>query len=687
MDPKTNTPVPPKKPNDRKKPPQVKPPMPMRSFAIWFLLMAVVMVVLNMFQQQQTEDERISYNPKFVQYVKNNQIIQCEIVRGTSGNDHVIGELTEIDPATGEPKRFYVDVVITEDLFKMLQANEVKFKVTPPSTFWPVFWNVAPFFIGFLIIYFFIFRQMRTAGGRAMSFGKSRAKLMKKDDENKITFANVAGVEEAKEELQEVVEFLKNPKQFQRLGGKMPKGVLLAGSPGTGKTLIAKAVAGEAGVPFFSISGSDFVEMFVGVGASRVRDMFEQGRKNAPCIIFVDEIDAVGRSRFTGIGGGHDEREQTLNALLVEMDGFDTAEGIIIIAATNRPDVLDPALMRPGRFDRQVFIDLPNLKGREEILAIHVKRITLSDNVDLTKVARGTPGFSGADIMNLVNEAALLAARRGAESVEQSDFEEARDKVSWGRERRSHMLDDEEKKLTAYHEAGHAIVLAKTEQTEPLHKVTVIPRGRALGATMQLPEKDRYTQGRTRLMGMLIGLMGGRVAEEIIFNDVTTGAQNDIERATNIARAMVCEFGMSALGPRNYGSNQELMFLGREVNRTESHSEQTSVLIDEEINKILNEAHDTARKILEENRDKLELISEVLIKYETIDGEQVMQMLETGEIPEGLKNGKPPASQEDSQEENQELSEEPVPEADAEPAEKSEEKPAEPDSEDSLSKS
>lgn len=477
-----------------------------------------------------------------------------------------------------------------------------------------------------------------------MSFGKSRAKLMKKDENSKVTFVDVAGVEEAKEELQEVVEFLKNPKQFQRLGGKMPKGVLLAGSPGTGKTLIAKAVAGEADVPFFSISGSDFVEMFVGVGASRVRDMFEQGRKNAPCIIFVDEIDAVGRSRFSGMGGGHDEREQTLNALLVEMDGFETEEGIIIIAATNRPDVLDPALLRPGRFDRQVFIDLPNLNGREEILAIHVARVKLSEDVSLKKIARGTPGFSGADLMNLVNEAALLAARRGADVVEQPDFEEARDKVSWGRERRSHMLDDEEKKLTAYHEAGHAVVLAKTEQTEPLHKVTVIPRGRALGATMQLPEKDRYTQSRKRLTGMLIGLMGGRVAEELIFNDVTTGAQNDIERATQIARSMVCEFGMSdVLGPRNYGSGQERMFLGREIHRDEAHSNETIQRIDDEINRILDEAHKKAVSILEENRDKLELIAKVLITYETIDGDQVMEMLETGEIPDELKNGKTPA--------------------------------------------
>lgn len=639
MEKKPNQNDPKQKKNSRKKPPQVKPPMQMKGLASWFLMMAVVLLAVHLFNGAD-QPERLAYSPDFTELVKSGRIRSCELVRDPSGTDYITGELTGADSASAEDRTFRVDVVVTEELLTMLQENNVKFTIRPHSPFWQIFWNVVPFLLIFVLIYFFFFRQMKMAGGRAMSFGKSRAKLLLKDDDkkNRITFADVAGAEEAKEELQEVVEFLKNPKRFQRLGGKMPKGVLLAGAPGTGKTLIAKAVAGEADVSFFSISGSDFVEMFVGVGASRVRDMFEQGRKNAPCIIFVDEIDAVGRSRFTGIGGGHDEREQTLNALLVEMDGFDTTEGIIIIAATNRPDVLDPALMRPGRFDRQVFIDLPNLKGREDILKIHVQKISLDKDVDLKKVARGTPGFSGADIMNLVNEAALLAARRGADAVEQPDFEEARDKVSWGRERRSHMLDAEEKKLTAYHEAGHAIVLAKTEQTEPLHKVTVIPRGRALGATMQLPEKDRYTQGRKRLIGMLIGLMGGRVAEEIIFEDVTTGAQNDIERATQIARAMVCEFGMSdSLGPRNYGSNQELMFLGREVNRTENHSEQTSEKIDAEIDRILTEAHDRAKAILEENRDRLELIAEVLIKYETIDGEQVMQMLKTGEVPEELK--------------------------------------------------
>lgn len=640
MENESNIPETPMKKDPRKKPPVVKPPMPMRGFLMWFLMMALVIASVQMFKKPD-QTEQLNYNPGFVELVKSGRIVDCEIVRDNSGNDYITGELTEVDTKTAVPKKFRVDVVITEDLLKTLQDNNVTFKVRANSPLWQLFWNVVPFVIIVLFIYFFFFRQMKIAGGRAMSFGKSRAKLLQRDDKKRITFADVAGVDEAKEELQEVVEFLKNPKQFQRLGGKMPKGVLLAGSPGTGKTLIAKAVAGEAEVAFFSISGSDFVEMFVGVGASRVRDMFEQGRRSAPCIIFVDEIDAVGRSRFSGMGGGHDEREQTLNALLVEMDGFDTTEGVIIIAATNRPDVLDPALMRPGRFDRQVFIDLPNLKGREAILKIHVKRVTVGKEVDLQKVARGTPGFSGADLMNLVNEAALLAARRGAEAVELSDFEEARDKVSWGRERRSHMLDTEEKKLTAYHEAGHAIVLAKTEQTEPLHKVTVIPRGRALGATMQLPEKDRYTQGRKRLMGMLIGLMGGRAAEELIFGDVTTGAQNDIERATRIARAMVCEFGMSdALGPRNYGSDQQQLFLGREISRSEIHSEKITQQIDDEIDHILKEAHETALQILKDHRDRLELIAELLIKYETLDGDQVMGILETGTVPEELlKNG------------------------------------------------
>jgi cell division protease FtsH len=405
------------------------------------------------------------------------------------------------------------------------------------------------------------------------------------------------------------------------------------GPPGTGKTLLAKAIAGEAQVPFFSISGSDFVEMFVGVGASRVRDMFEQGKKNAPCIIFIDEIDAVGRSRFSGIGGGHDEREQTLNALLVEMDGFDTQEGVIIIAATNRPDVLDNALLRPGRFDRQIIIDLPSLDGREAILKIHARRVKLAASADMRRIARGTPGFSGADLSNLINEAALLAARRGAEGIEGKDMEEARDKVRWGRERRSRVLDDKEKKLTAYHEAGHALVLQLVEGSEPLHKVTIIPRGAALGATMQLPEKDRYTESRGKPQGMLTGLMGGRCSEELVFGDVTTGAHNDLKQASHIARMMVCEWGMSeAMGPQSFGEREELLFLGREVSRSQEFSEETARRIDEEVSRILRECHDRALNLLKVNRDKLDLLAQALIERETLDGRDVAEIVQHGRI-------------------------------------------------------
>jgi cell division protease FtsH len=520
-----------------------------------------------------------------------------------------------------------------------------------------ILWNVIPIILFILLIYFVFIRQMKSAGKGAMSFGKSRAKLLTQD-KNKITFKDVAGVDEAKEELQEIVDFLKDPKQFQKLGGKMPKGVLLAGAPGTGKTLLAKAVAGEADVPFFTISGSDFVEMFVGIGASRVRDMFEQGKKNAPCIIFIDEIDAVGRSRFSGIGGGHDEREQTLNALLVEMDGFDTQEGIIIVAATNRPDVLDPALLRPGRFDRQVQVDLPTLDGREEILKIHSKNVRLSDQVELRKAARGTPGFSGADLANLVNEAALMAARRGADFVEQSDMDEARDKVMWGRERRSHVLDAEEKKLTAYHEAGHAVAMYNMPECEPIHKVTIIPRGRALGATMQLPEKDRYTQSQKRIEADLISFMGGRAAEELIFGDVTTGAHNDIERSTMIARAMVCEYGMSKLlGPQNLGSSSQPVFLGQGISGSQTYSEYTSHKIDQEVQRILTEAYDKCMKILTDNKERLVQLSELLIEREVLDFSEVDSIMKTGKLPvEGAVKEVLPESKAPIVEESQEKS-------------------------------
>ena len=451
----------------------------------------------------------------------------------------------------------------------------------------------------FLLVLYFLFRQqIRMAGKGALNFGKSKARMLARD-KNKITFRDVAGVEEAKDEVQELVEFLRDPKKFQKLGGRIPKGVLLVGPPGTGKTLIARAIAGEADVPFFSISGSDFVEMFVGVGASRVRDMFEQGKKSAPCIIFIDEIDAVGRHRGHGVGGGHDEREQTLNALLVEMDGFDTQEGVIIIAATNRPDVLDPALLRPGRFDRQITVNLPDVKGREEILRVHCKKVKLAEGVDLAVVARGTPGYSGAELANVINEAALLAARRGLKGITLAELEEARDKVRWGKERRSMALSEKEKTNTAYHEAGHALLLELLEHTEPLHKVTIIPRGPSLGSTMWLPEEDKYTNRKNELIAGLVVGMGGRVAEEIIFGDVTNGARGDIKTATAIARRMVCEWGMSEkMGMVEYGEHEDYVFLGRDISRARDYSEATAEQIDGEVRKLLDDAYQTAKRVL-----------------------------------------------------------------------------------------
>ncbi|MGH7996491.1 MAG: ATP-dependent zinc metalloprotease FtsH, partial [Opitutaceae bacterium] len=448
----------------------------------------------------------------------------------------------------------------------------------------------------------------------------------------KATFADVAGCDEAKEEIAEVVEFLKDPKKFTKMGGRMPKGVLMVGPPGTGKTLLAKAVAGEADVPFFSISGSDFVEMFVGVGASRVRDMFEQGRKNAPCLIFIDEIDAVGRQRGAGLGGGNDEREQTLNSLLVEMDGFDTTEGVIIIAATNRPDVLDSALLRPGRFDRQIYVDLPDLSGREQILRVHAKKINLSENVDLQVIARGTPGLSGAELANLLNEGALLAARRGKKKVEMADVDDAREKVQFGRERRR-LMDDEEKKLTAYHEAGHALVQAILDDGQlPVHKVTIIPRGRSLGSTMFIPKKDVLTHAKKRMLNQICTGLGGRVAEELVMNDISNGAAGDIKMITKIARHMVCDWGMSTLGPVAYGDNQDTVFLGREITRTEIISEDTARLVDAEIHRIISEQHDRALKIVGEHRAALDKIAEALLEHETIEGKHVLEVIEFGEL-------------------------------------------------------
>ncbi len=610
-----------------------KQPVPYRGLAIWLLLLALFLTMFQIFSQSQEKYARIPYSPDFVQLVEQGKIRKCEIIMEVSGIQYARGELLEADERTGAPRRFKVDLPVTDDLIKFLREKNVQFEFKTQNPYvWQLISGAVPFLLVLGLLYFLFVRQMRIAGRGAMSFGKSRARLMTRD-RNKITFNDVAGVDEAKEEVQEIIEFLKDPKRFQRLGGRIPKGVLLVGPPGTGKTLLAKAIAGEAQVPFFSISGSDFVEMFVGVGASRVRDMFEQGKKNAPCIIFIDEIDAVGRSRFSGIGGGHDEREQTLNALLVEMDGFDTQEGVIIIAATNRPDVLDQALLRPGRFDRQIVVDLPGLEGREAILKIHSRRVKLAPGVDLRRVARGTPGFSGADLSNLINEAALLAARRGAEAIELPDLEEARDKVRWGRERRSRVLDDKEKRLTAYHEAGHAVVLTLVEESEPLHKVTIIPRGAALGATMQLPEKDRYTQGQKKLESMLAGLMGGRVAEELVFGDVTTGAQNDLRQASRIARMMVCEWGMSpAMGPQSFGEREELLFLGREVSRSQEFSEETARRIDAEVSRIINAAHDKAVRILKEHRPQLDTIAALLIERETLEGRDIKEIIQHGRI-------------------------------------------------------
>ena len=605
------------------------PKLPNRSVIAWALVLTIVVLSLYTIVPPQRAVQDVS-ETTFHQYVEQGKIRKMEI---SPLDGYVKGELAEIDERTHKNKMFRADVVLTDDFMAGLKARGVDYSVSRrDSVMRSVIANTVPIIILFAIIYFLFIRQMRMAGKGAMSFGKSRAKLLQRS-KNRVTFKDVAGANEAREETQEIIDFLKDPKRFQRLGGRIPKGVLLVGPPGTGKTLIAKAIAGEAEVPFFSISGSDFVEMFVGVGASRVRDMFEQARKNAPCIIFIDEIDAVGRSRFSGIGGGHDEREQTLNALLVEMDGFDTAEGIIIIAATNRPDVLDTALLRPGRFDRQIMVDLPGLDGRLDILKIHSKKVKLAPNVDLSQAARGTPGFSGADLANLINESALLAARRNADAVEQKDLDEARDKVRFGVERKSRVMDIHERTLTAYHEAGHAIALEVLEHAEPVHKVTIIPRGASLGSTMQLPVKDQFTQSKRKLEAMLIGLMGGRAAEELAMDDITTGASNDLKQATKIARAMVCQFGMSkVMGPQFFGANEEQMFLGREISKTESVSEQTYEQIDQEVSTMLKHAYDESLNILRAKRAELDTMAKILLERETINGQDVREIVKFNRI-------------------------------------------------------
>ena len=515
------------------------------------------------------------------------------------------------------------------DMVKMLREKEVQIEVKPPdeSPWYITFLMTWGPFILFLGLWFFLMRQMQIGGNKALSFGKSRARMLT-EERKKIMFSDVAGIDEAKEEVLEIIEFLKDPKKFQKLGGRIPKGVLVVGPPGTGKTLLAKAIAGEAGVPFFSISGSDFVEMFVGVGASRVRDLFEQGKKHAPCIIFIDEIDAVGRLRGAGLGGGHDEREQTLNQLLVEMDGFDTTEGVILVAATNRPDVLDPALLRPGRFDRQVVVNRPDLRGRSDILKVHTKKVPVAANVELEKIARGTPGFSGADLENLVNEAALWAARQNKKEVETVDFEMAKDKVLMGAERKSMMLTEEEKRITAYHEAGHALMAKLLPGTDPVHKVTIIPRGRALGLTMQLPTDDRHNYSKEFLYNTLAILMGGRVAEELVFQHVTTGAGNDLERATDLARKMVCEWGMSEkLGPLTFGQKEDAVFLGRDFSAKRDVSDQVALEIDLEIKRFVTENYERAKRVLTEQMTSLKALAEALLEKEVLDAPEIDRIL------------------------------------------------------------
>jgi cell division protease FtsH len=534
-----------------------------------------------------------------------------------------------------------------EKYYDALLAKKVQVNIERDQT--PAWANMliswAPFLllIGFWV---FFMRQMQSGGNKALSFGKSKAKLLA-SQQKKVTFKDVAGVDEAKEELQEIIEFLREPQKFQKLGGRIPKGVLLMGPPGTGKTLLARAIAGEANVPFFSISGSDFVEMFVGVGASRVRDLFEQGKKNAPCIVFIDEIDAVGRHRGAGLGGGHDEREQTLNQLLVEMDGFESNDGVILIAATNRPDVLDPALLRPGRFDRRVVVSRPDVRGREGILQVHTRKIPLSEDVDISTLARATPGFSGADLANLVNEAALLAARRGQKFVMMADFESSKDKVLMGAERKSMIITDEEKRLTAFHEGGHALVAALLPNTDPLHKVTIIPRGMALGLTQQLPTEEKHNYTKEQIESRIAVCMGGRIAEDLVFGEISTGAQNDIEQATEMARKMVCEWGMSeALGPLTYGKKEEQIFLGKEFNRHQDYSEATALKIDAEIKRIVSEQYDRAQKTLVDNRGFLDKIADALLEHEVLDAEQVKQILEGRPMDIRVPRSAPPPPRE-----------------------------------------
>ncbi|MEZ0576047.1 ATP-dependent zinc metalloprotease FtsH [Halodesulfovibrio aestuarii] len=593
-----------------------------RNLILWAVISLLMVVLFNMFSQPQSSQTKVSYT-KFLELVDRGDIAEVSIQgQKLLAKEH--GGTVVNTYAPEDPK--LVDRLVG----KGIVVNAEPAEDSPWYMTLLVSWFPMLLLIG---VWIFFMRQMQGGGGKAMSFGRSRARLISQE-QTKVTFADVAGVDEAKEELSEVVDFLSNPKRFTRLGGRIPKGVLLVGPPGTGKTLLARAVAGEAGVPFFSISGSDFVEMFVGVGASRVRDLFVQGKKNAPCLIFIDEIDAVGRQRGAGLGGGHDEREQTLNQLLVEMDGFESNEGVILIAATNRPDVLDPALLRPGRFDRQVTVPVPDVKGRKRILEVHARRSPLAADVNMETIAKGTPGFSGADLENLVNEAALQAAKENKDQINMFDFEQAKDKLIMGKERRSMVMSEDEKKITAFHEGGHALCAKLLPKADPVHKVSIIPRGRALGVTMQLPGEDRYGYSRSFLETNLVVLLGGRVAEEIIFDDITTGAGNDIERATKMARKMVCEWGMSeAIGPLNIGEQGEEVFIGREWAQSRNFSDETARLVDAEVKRIVETARSTARELIEGNLDVLHRIAESLLERETITGADIDLLIEGKELP------------------------------------------------------
>jgi cell division protease FtsH len=626
-------------------------------FWLFIIMLAVLLWMLVSKSGQSAREEEPSYS-QFMAEVDRGNVKEVTLYLSPTSY--------EIEGEWREPSKKFRTTIFKEaapDLAKTLRDKSVLINVKEVNRAdWVTFLlNAAPLFL-LVAFWIFMMRQMQAGGNKALSFGKSRARLLTAQ-QKKATFKDVAGTDEAKEELQEIIEFLKDPQKFQKLGGRIPKGVLLVGPPGTGKTLLARAIAGEANVPFFSISGSDFVEMFVGVGASRVRDLFEQGKKNAPCIIFIDEIDAVGRHRGAGLGGGHDEREQTLNALLVEMDGFESNEGVILIAATNRPDVLDPALLRPGRFDRRVVVARPDVKGREEILRVHTRKVPLSDDVDLSVIARGTPGFSGADLANLVNEAALWAARQGRKLVMMADFEMSKDKVLMGVERKSMILSEEEKRNTAYHEAGHALVAAITPGTDPLHKVTIIPRGMALGLTMQLPIDDKHTYTKTYLEGTLTVLMGGRCAEEIFLGHITTGAGNDIERATDIARKMVCDWGMSSLGPLAFGKKEEAIFLGREIAQHRDYSEDTAIRIDQEVHGIVTTAYNNAHSILENNRDTLERIALALLDREVLDATELKLLIDNKPLPEKVRPAPPSPPQ-------------PLPGAEPKPAPRPELRPA-----------